>query len=916
MRRIRVYELARDGRRPLDAVMNACHALGLQVRDGHLTSLSEQDAELVRKHLESTPEPHAHPQAPRGQLQHTTASIVAQPAPAVEPPPRASKSAEGEIQAPTASDASSRTEQVNEAHTILPTRRVIQRMRDHIAATFRGGEILRFLDANHLRIEGGERIEGSHDDYHGYLLAPRNLRDEFGFTAEQILLTRLHSTKQNRQSLVAEIRQQLRQNNRLTKSAVLVVSEDHDIRRLCSTTHLDPDSGYKTAHVAFRGLDISNTTQTSSNKSLLRQELTHQAFCIDHFDTRIPVPEDLFGRGKLVRQIEVDISTSGDGIAILGIRRVGKTSVLKHVLKQLTQNEEGTWCIGYYDAQVDSIAATSGTAFAGIDTALRADARQRGIELPGVPRGLSPKDQLVQSVQHILQRDGRRVVIAVDEVEWLIPTPGIPDQEERGREYLKTFSVLRSLKQRFGSQFAVVVCGINEAFCEFSRVNGHPNPGLDWYKTFYVEPLAGDEARDMLRTLGARMGLTIDDGFMNGCLERFGGHAYLLRQFCSHASTAITDRPGRLRESTLEELYDDFGARAEAIYRDITTHLDQFYPDEYRFLVRIALDGDGGVEDGRMARHLKRYGIVTRRPDGRLAIPQRSLIDLLSHSGKIANKIELLEKLGHGGYADVWRATRSGSGQQFALKIYSGANARENAELEFGILEFIAETPAARFAPRVIEVLEYANQPALAMELVDGVSLSDLLQRAGVLSFEALVAFSDNLFAALEAIHSPTGRIEVLAKKDEMSRLDFAEYSRLHAQGILHRDLKPSNIMIADTTTMALKLIDFGISKREQEAAQTRVGTPDYLPPDWGTSQWNPTFDLYAAALVLWRCAVGEICESVKRTEVLAKRVGDPALAPAAVAFFEKGLASTSTDRFQTAHEMRDAWSEALIALA
>src|SRR5947207_4647630 len=138
---------------------------------------------------------------------------------------------------------------------------------------------------------------------------------------------------------------------------------------------------------------------------------------------------------------------------------------------------------------------------------------------------------------------------------------------------------------------------------------------------------------------------------------------------------------------------------------------------------------------------------------------------------------------------------------------------------------------------QIYEIGEDAGELFIAMELLEGESLSDRL-RLGPLSVPDAVAISLSVLAALGA---------------------------LHARGIVHRDLKPSNVFL---TPHGVKLLDFGLARPEVEQALTLdagltragtiIGTPRYMAPEQLTDQAvDGGADLFAAGAILFEMLSG-----------------------------------------------------------
>ena len=204
----------------------------------------------------------------------------------------------------------------------------------------------------------------------------------------------------------------------------------------------------------------------------------------------------------------------------------------------------------------------------------------------------------------------------------------------------------------------------------------------------------------------------------------------------------------------------------------------------------------------------------------------------------IADRYHIKAKLGQGGMGAVYLAEHVRMGQEVAIKVAS----RQLASDPEAIARFTREARnAARIKhPNVCGVHDFGETSSglvyLAMEYVEGGSLSDMLREAGTLPLEQAADIITQCCDALQAAHE----------------LD-----------IVHRDIKPDNIMITERRdgTVAVKLVDFGIAKAftpEEGQTVTKtgfiVGTPDYMSPEQVSgTPLDGRSDVYSLALVLFR---------------------------------------------------------------
>ncbi|WFE35794.1 protein kinase [Micromonospora sp. WMMD975] len=132
---------------------------------------------------------------------------------------------------------------------------------------------------------------------------------------------------------------------------------------------------------------------------------------------------------------------------------------------------------------------------------------------------------------------------------------------------------------------------------------------------------------------------------------------------------------------------------------------------------------------------------------------------------------------------------------------------------------------------RLYEYVESSHGAAIVMELVDGVSLRQMLRAHGPTTPEAALCVLKGSLAGLAAAH---------------------------AHGVVHRDYKPENVLV--TGAGSSKLADFGIAMPIGQGSDTTVsGTPRYMAPEqWTGAPASPACDIYAATATFFECLTGQ----------------------------------------------------------
>src|SRR5580692_1723672 len=188
-----------------------------------------------------------------------------------------------------------------------------------------------------------------------------------------------------------------------------------------------------------------------------------------------------------------------------------------------------------------------------------------------------------------------------------------------------------------------------------------------------------------------------------------------------------------------------------------------------------------------------------------------------------------LRVLGSGGFGEVVLARHAASGTEVAIK-YLRRTLLDDPEFA-GMFRAEAAVLASLQDPHVVRLYEYVEGPggaAIVMELVDGVSLREILSRQGQTTAEAALVVLQGSLLGLAAAH---------------------------ARGLVHRDYKPENVLVGNGGVS--KLTDFGIAARAGDSPMP-AGTLAYAPPEQlAGAPASPAGDVYAATATFYECLTG-----------------------------------------------------------
>ena len=259
-------------------------------------------------------------------------------------------------------------------------------------------------------------------------------------------------------------------------------------------------------------------------------------------------------------------------------------------------------------------------------------------------------------------------------------------------------------------------------------------------------------------------------------------------------------------------------------------------------------------------------------------------------------RYQVIERIGTGGMAEVYRGRDELLGREVAIKVLSERFSRDKSFIE----RFRREAQAAANLnhPNIVSLYDYGSDHGtyfIVMEFIEGRTLGDLIRDEGPLMPERAAEIAADVAKGLE---------------------------RAHTSGLVHRDIKPGNIMI--TNTGETKVTDFGIARAlgsESEATMTQagmvIGTASYLSPE--QAQGNPVdarSDVYSLGCVLFEMLTGgPVFAGDTPLSIAYKHVREQPQPPSARnrevprsldAITMKALAKNPDNRYSSASDMND----------
>ena len=262
--------------------------------------------------------------------------------------------------------------------------------------------------------------------------------------------------------------------------------------------------------------------------------------------------------------------------------------------------------------------------------------------------------------------------------------------------------------------------------------------------------------------------------------------------------------------------------------------------------------------------------------------------------GKIlAGRYEIIEKIGEGGMAYVYKARDNFLNRYVAIKVLKNEFSKDEVFVKRFRTE--AQSAASLIHPNIVSVFDVGEDKGISyivMELLESKTLKDYIQAKGPLSSELTLKIAVQIASALEAAH------------------------KAH---IVHRDIKPQNIML--NQNLVAKVTDFGIAKVANTSTATitsfgkTMGSVHYFSPEHAKGGYTDAkSDLYSLGVVMYEMVTGKLpfdadspvsvaLKHIQEIPIEPKKI-NPNVSQALNQIIMKAMEKSTVNRYQTATEM------------
>ena len=410
---------------------------------------------------------------------------------------------------------------------------------------------------------------------------------------------------------------------------IVLASLPEDLQRLLAK-RIEEQKKALPAIVPIQQADMERADDTAS---ALRGVLDRWLHRRDLFIGSGPVVgRRFFGRDKPLAELREAI-TSGTPTGVFGLRKVGKTSLLKETQRRASEwgdivvyvdllrvpgdVSDCRWL--YWRLATDLYREVSRLPLKNLRWRLGTqfdDFLDIPLDFPVATAFDADLTRLFGALQSADLNPRPKVVFLLDEIERLLPT-SLGKSGFTG--FFDFFGYLRGVSQEH-DDFVLIVTGANSLITEAPQFDGRDNPVFNYFSDVYLQLLERQECAVMIRELGRGMGISFSAEAVDAIYALTGGHPFFARQLCSYVARQRLDRPLRIDRDVVESLVGQYIDIRSGDFQEIMDRLARDFPAEFGVCLELARRGgrmplsdvrqSTNSKGGSAIRHLLGYQIV------------------------------------------------------------------------------------------------------------------------------------------------------------------------------------------------------------------------------------------------------------------------------------------------------------------
>ena len=369
----------------------------------------------------------------------------------------------------------------------------------------------------------------------------------------------------------------------------------------------------------------------------LRNIISEYLGQFDLFGVSSPITSDkyFFGRDSLVQALITRVHGSNQSAGLFGLRKTGKTSVLKALQRR---TEASASLVEYIDCANPGVHSCRWwQLLENIVSRLVNSCKLNYNKIINITPSYSKASsglRFSSDVKEIIAfLKIQRLTVLFDEIEFITPELSGAFEQHWDQDFIPFWQTVRSVVQETDGMFNFIVTGVNPASVENPYFGTYQNPIFQLAKPHYLEPFNLASVKNMCRTIGRYCGLQFDEQVYNYLQENYGGHPFLIRIACSEVLKENTNQhPETLvvvTKKSFEIADKQILGRLSQPFKDIIFSLIWWYPEEYE-LLQILAKGDSEFvaeyinDNPSIVARFENYGIT----NGKFDNLQFAIVDL------------------------------------------------------------------------------------------------------------------------------------------------------------------------------------------------------------------------------------------------------------------------------------------------
>jgi hypothetical protein len=369
------------------------------------------------------------------------------------------------------------------------------------------------------------------------------------------------------------------------------------------------------------------TSEIDKAAEVVVESIRSRIFARDLYYEVSPVSgERFFGRRRLLQALLQDIRVQRAS-GIFALRRSGKTSVLRQLDRLLRNVDDPNYVFILRD--LESLPSPPDDPIPGLLSDLSQDVIQalsaNYVSTAYASQLLRAEDiatfrRALQSILREVQADNVKLVLALDEIEYLVP-PNQIDLEKADIQSIPQFlGAIRSLIQE-NRNFTFLMSGLTSWIVESGRLYSRPNPLFSWMKMYFLASFTVEDASELATVIGQKMGIEWTNHALAQVYVESGGNPYLYRNLLS---TVVKTLPVNVEKRVVTEqqvltVINSWRRSVAGNFKEMIDHVKLYYPGE-AYLLELLLNRDPEFDalvkdDPQGISHLIQLGLIEELPD-------------------------------------------------------------------------------------------------------------------------------------------------------------------------------------------------------------------------------------------------------------------------------------------------------------